>query len=505
MADSALHLSDPPLDDRVFDDPNAGGSLPGGRVKAIGGARKRAGAPVSAPLAEDADASPALPSWRVYHVAPSGERVYLGAIGTHSTPEHLIARFPSAMPPRGAFFRFHLIGVDQGGVDTDQLRTFNLSGDSPDVIAARAGAAPHERAGSVEQQAMESLKQMLQDERAEITRIRDALTLERRTLTDTATHHQKAAHDGQIAWIQATATAERQRHETQMTEAAAVRADDRKDREEERKDRRLADTEANRIAAEERKEERIERARLEAIDRQDRRDHELKLATLSQNGGVAKTLETWAPLLAAFGVPIKDMLARALGTGDEGAVSEQLGVAIAKVVETTVKTGGDLAKHHLDNQTKLVEIQAQAAAAAARAAGPQAAIVRQTFQPAPHRAIGAAPVTPTPKPPAVTPPATASTPSTKAPPAPAPPAAYPAKLAAVPLAIQRKARGAIRAVLERLRAEPDEAEHRAIIVGAMIRIPAIGVYVDAVGIAAAATEAGASPGELARFLAATGG
>lgn len=510
MADAALHLSDPPLDDRVFDEPGAGGRLPGGRVKPIGGAKKRPGAAVSAPLAEDADASPALPSWRVYYIAPSGERVYIGAIGTHSTPEHLIARFPSAMPPRGAFYRFTLIGVDQEGVDTDQVRTFNLSGDSPDVIAARAGAAPHERAGSAEQQAMESLKTMIQDERAELARIRDALTIERRTIADHAAHNQKAAHDGQVAWIQATSVSERQRHETQMSEERERRADDRKDREEERKEARAAAAERARIDAEDRKEERAERARLEAIERQDRRDHELKMSTLAQNGGIAKTLESWGPIIAAIGafVPVKDIVARALGTGDEGAVSEQLGVAIAKVVETTVKTGGDLAKHHLDNQTRMVEIQAQSQAAAARAAGgPQAAALRQAFVPAaaPQRAIAQAAVTSTPKKADVTP-AAASTPSTSttpaAPPAPAAAPPDPQKLAGVPLAVQRKARNAIRAVLERLRAEPNEAEHKAIIMGAMFRFPAIGAYVDAVGLPAAVTEAGATPGELARLLAA---
>jgi hypothetical protein len=143
--------------------------------------------------------------------------------------------------------RFHLVGTDQAGIDTDQAREFSLSGDAPLVQEARANVPASARENTAEALALKLAEDRIKAALLELDTIKANLSVQAREMKERADAQMRTAHDNQVGFITAVADAERRRAEAREKQDAAEhqrrldderqrRADERADREAERKE-----------------------------------------------------------------------------------------------------------------------------------------------------------------------------------------------------------------------------------------------------------------------------
>lgn len=484
MADT-IRLPDLP-DDDLFGDEGDGGGPKRKRKGGLTAGRGRAGMPTDAPISQLAEAGPAVPQWRVYRIV-AGERVYVGLIASEATPEDVIEAFPGDMPPKGQSWKFAFVGVGQDGVDTDATRYFTISGSNPDVIRSRESVEPTERKGSSDERSLSYLERQLQAQLDEIKRERNGLEHMRAQAQSQVVETMQATAKNQQDWLVGMMAAERQRHEAMLAEERDRRAEERRQREEERKEeaRRREEERKEREREEIRREE--AREKREAAERQERRDHEARMAATAASNTLENTLKTFAPILAVL--PMDKLISRALGTdapATDGGPSTA--VALAGVAEKLIEGVSGVAEKHLELQQQIAQRQAPQVKIVPPAPKPPQ---RQLPQLTPAEIEAAKPKEKV---------KAEAKPEAKVEEKPKQEKPVNPKLDAIPLAKQRDAKIALRKLGEKLAAEPDQAKWKRKIVAAGIVQPAILPYIKAVGVEAAAIEAGMSE-EIAKRLA----
>lgn len=386
----------------------------------------------ASPVAAAVAGTPSIPQWRVW-IDRDGNQSYLGVLASHATPEALIAKFPASMPSPGRDALFILKGLTVTGKEVaGEPMHFRISGDNPDVMNARAGlTAPAAGHGSADGAflLLETRLRQLEDERI-------GLQLARRQLEDEEKHRRQLEIDRirteseeRIKTMQAEA---KLRQDEQEARFRREQQEERNRRDEERKDRDAAD-ERRRTAD---------------------REFFARMETLNKRKTIPELITEATAVLAAVGVKPGELLDRVLSPPAAGA--ETWMGAAASFGSTLVTKIGDvvLAKIEADGGPKRERADVQ------RVEPQQRRIEGPTgnANPAPN---------------------------------PAPEAKKPDPAAGVPVAVARKARNALRALVAELPGVP-EAERQARAMATVAAEPAIVQYCKAVGVKAALLEAGAT-------------
>ncbi|MDP2310939.1 MAG: hypothetical protein Q8P18_33275 [Pseudomonadota bacterium] len=473
-------------------------------------------APTDAPLASATHGTPAVESWRVYR-DEDGARNYLGKIGSHASPEALIRRFSDGLPPPGESALYILRGVGPDGKDIPGLeRPFRISGDSPDVQAARArvipatgvAAAPSPLEGALAQilaRQQQLADQQLADQREANQRAAVALDEERREVAARATALASAAAQQQQDWASRQLALEVARHTQSLESERERRRQDREDLEARvRSDRedlearvRTDREERDRRDAREREERgERERERERSLERERDRDreHQQRIAALSASQSLETMATKGAALATALGINPGEIIQKILGGGSEPAaagMSEGTGAAVVGLVGKIVEQIGSVVSAQMQIQAaqqQEVEVTRAPPRRVLRLPPPPPEpvpvarpVAARTAAPAPARDPVPVPV----------PQSRPTTPATPATPNPNPD---------LPMPVMKRARLALRDLSRALEAAP-ESEWTALLLAAAAKTPQIVVYAKAVGLERACAEAGLSPGNTAKLTA----
>lgn len=408
------------------------------------------------PLQAGAGSGP--PSYRVSELV-NGTAVFLGKVGNRATPEVVIAAFPASLPREGTSTEFLFQGITAMGLETGRPTTLVISGDAPDVVAARrrvivppVTSAPQQDDASKE--LLRATQHLLEEERKSIRAREEKLADAEREVRDRAIALSKADAAEKQNWWQAQMAIQAQTHTHAMEALRDQREQDRKDAD--AKDKREKEERLDR-------ETRLEKLRIE--DRDKDRQFQERIAAM----GAASTLENTLPkivaMAAAMGVDLKSVFAR------PEPAPVQSGESIAGAIAT-------VASNISSNVADVVKVQMELAAA--KDAGkppPQKTITRMLLPPPEEK------------------------PAEKAAEKTTPAAATHAQpvVAGLPLPAVRDARIALRGLAAELRAAPEEKWQEKLIVFYMTKGNKVKAYVEAIGLKAAALEAGATEEEAVKL------
>lgn len=436
------------------------------RVVIDGSARGTYTAPSESPIATSVSGSPAVTQW-VVHQDIEGNRTYLGRLATHATQENLIARFAMAMPLPGQIGFYILRGITPDGRETKTEIPYRISGNSPEVIAARAalggGGGPGPAAA-----APANIEALLAPLREELRKGAEQTALERRQLADErlqaerdrATQAREDANE-RIERIKAESAANlarevRLREQDRLDAEARYKAD-AADRE--RRDKREADERADRER---------ERDKRDAAERDREREHQERLVKLTAATSLESTLGKLPVILGAMGLKPEKLIERftdkLFGEGGEG--GESTTALVVGVAGKLLEKVGDLAETQMRINAGLPPRGAPAEPETETPADPppkQLAPPKGTFVPAP----------------------------------PAPPTPDPA-LAAVPIATQRKAREVLRVLAAELPRLPEDKRQARVLASVT---PELIAFVKIVGVKKALMEAGVSDEDATKIAA----
>lgn len=291
----------------------------------------------------------------------AGSLQYLGVVGPRATPETIISSFPLTLPLPGQTAEFFLQGLTALSEETGRPLTLTLTGDSPEVIAARSrvvssSPATPGAAGTIalESELLKATRALLDQERAAIKAREDRLVLEERTLADKA-GRAAAEHLAQTQnfWSAQMALQE-QRFKQQTDEERNRREQDRKDFEEKRKAEKVEQDRRDRLDSEERdrreKREKDERS----AEREKDREYHTRMATIASNSSIETLIPKVTGVLTALGIKPGEIVAKILNpTGDGSAIS---GETIVGAVATLV---GKLSDNVADVVRLRMEIEAK--------------------------------------------------------------------------------------------------------------------------------------------------
>lgn len=487
MSDGAspIRIGSPPLggadeDDELFEEQKRTTG------KGLRGGKKDPGTPSEAPLHQRSEVSPQVPSWHVYEDA-AGTRIYLGPISTFAGPDDLVRVFTASMPLAGASKTFLLVGVNQLGQETKEVRAFTIGGDSPVVLAARAKLTPQQQAQGSIKEALDAVLKLREAGEAELKRQSDALILERRKVADAAVEEARQRTTEAEKRAERELERERQRHEQALEAARERYAQERQAEADRRKEEREAREKAEERRERHEREQHTERLRIEAEERQRQREHQATMLQMLNGNGIEKTIEKLLPVFTMLGGPAIVAKLWEKFDGDGGSSTEAIALAVSNGL-------GKIS----DNVSDVIKTQMEIDAA--REGVPIKRVLRPREEPKPEQKPAETRST-LPQPriearkkeePAKAPAGTGKGAASAPPAAPSTSSATP-DAGDLPLNIQRAARIALRKVADQLQAETDPTKWELILQKAALKTPAIVPYIQKVGVKNAALEAGCTP------------
>lgn len=449
-------------------------------------------APTDAPLAGAVSGTPSVASWRVWR-DEDGARTYLGTIASHATPEALISRFPAAMPDPGQSILYILKGVSATGQEAPGVeRPFRISGDSPAVQQAKARATPAAATVPTGPSPLENtLAELLRRQHERDEADRRALEVERRELAEKLANAAAAQAQAQTDWAARQLAAESARHQQALESERERRRQDREDA-----DARLRADLAERERRDTR--EREDRDRKDAREREERlaererdREFQQRMAALSAASSLESTVAKAAALMTSLGVSPGDLIGKILSSSSAepaSGMAEGTAAAVAGVVGKVVDQIGNVVAKQMELQSQL---QQQADP------DPEPPMRRRLPPPMPSR-LPVPVARPRPVAPRIVPepkqepngePQEANSSRPEAAPAPTPTRIDPGLTKDLPMPVMRKARVALRELAEKLSTLPED-QWQAEILAVGSKVPSILIYCKAVGVKAAAVEAG---------------